>query len=91
SVVGVTTVRAKQSDEVVINQIVDDEKIKNPKQALTQDPPSKPLSKQNDMGKIKTQEKPSIKKEIMKIKRAKSIKNTDINRVLNKKKNAIKL
>ena len=43
------------------------------------------------MGKIKTQEKPSIKKEIMKIKRAKSIKNTDINRVLNKKKNAIKL
>ncbi|MFR5070131.1 MAG: hypothetical protein ACLTE2_10440 [Eubacteriales bacterium] len=58
---------------------------------MTQDPPSKPLSKQNDMGKIKTQEKPSIKKEIMKIKRAKSIKNTDINRVLNKKKNAIKL
>ena len=91
SVVGVTPERAKQSHEDVINQIVEDEKIKNPKQALTQDPPSKPLSKQNDMGKIKTQEKPSIKKEIMKIKRAKSIKNTDINRVLNKKKNAIKL
>ena len=91
SVVGVTPERAKQSHEDVINQIVDDEKIKNPKQALTQDPPSKTLYKQNHMFKIKTHEKPSIKKEIKKIKRAKSIKNTDINRVLNKKKNAIKL
>lgn len=63
SVVGVTPQRARQSHLEAINQIVDDEKIENPKQALTQDPPSKPLSKQKDMGSNKT-EKPSIKKEI---------------------------
>ena len=67
-VVGVSKERAEQSHLEAINQIVDDEKIENPRQALTQDPPSKPLSKQNDMGNNKT-EKSSIKKEIESMKK----------------------
>ena len=68
SVAGVDPERAKQSHLEAINQIVDDEKIGNPTQALTQDPQSKPLSKQNDMGSNKI-EKPSIKKEIESMKK----------------------
>lgn len=67
-VVGVSQDRAEQSHLDAINQIVDDEpKKENPNSALTKDPPSKPLSKQNDMGSSKT-EKTSIKKEIEKMK-----------------------
>ena len=65
--VGADEKRVQKSHSQAIDEIVDDV-LENPNQALSKDPPSKPLSGQKNTGRIEKGDKPSVKEKINTIK-----------------------